>query len=214
MFCIILKLYLWSLNYWVQYRSFAVSFVPWEYVFQWLRLALSKGPNRVGVAFPSPEDGNRSSFRNVMFSSYLEFRTTDKVQKPADSESIFSFVHSYFWLSRRSGEVADCLTRGVLNRSHIASDEMRAPANRKRKMRDVGIKISSWWRSRCVSHVKQNNFVLRLTLFHVCALHVSSLQRYSILQYCGMWRHVTCVAVTCCFHSQGRRLRQLLGPSC
>jgi hypothetical protein len=35
----------------------------------WLRLALSKGPNRVGVSFPSPEDGNRSSFRNVVFSS-------------------------------------------------------------------------------------------------------------------------------------------------
>jgi hypothetical protein len=37
---------------------------------QWLRLALSKGPNRVGVFFPPPllpEDGNRSSFRNVVF---------------------------------------------------------------------------------------------------------------------------------------------------
>jgi hypothetical protein len=31
-------------------------------------------PNRVGVSLPSPEDGNRSSFRNVVFSSYLEFR--------------------------------------------------------------------------------------------------------------------------------------------
>jgi hypothetical protein len=31
-----------------------------------LRLALSKGPTRVGVS-PSPEDGNRSSFRNVVF---------------------------------------------------------------------------------------------------------------------------------------------------
>jgi hypothetical protein len=28
-----------------------------------LRLALSKGTNRVGVSFPSPEDGNRSSFQ-------------------------------------------------------------------------------------------------------------------------------------------------------
>jgi hypothetical protein len=35
---------------------------------QWLRLALSKGPNWVGVfSPPSPEDGNRSSFRNVVF---------------------------------------------------------------------------------------------------------------------------------------------------
>jgi hypothetical protein len=29
---------------------------------QCLRLALSKGPNRVGIFLPSPEDGNRSSF--------------------------------------------------------------------------------------------------------------------------------------------------------
>jgi hypothetical protein len=39
-------------------------------VVQWLRLALSKGPNWVGVfSTLSPEDGNRSSFRNVVFSS-------------------------------------------------------------------------------------------------------------------------------------------------
>jgi hypothetical protein len=30
-----------------------------------LRLALSKGPNRVGVSHP--EDGNSSSFRNIVF---------------------------------------------------------------------------------------------------------------------------------------------------
>jgi hypothetical protein len=35
-----------------------------------LRLALSKRPNRVGVVVPSPEDGNRSSFRNVVFSGF------------------------------------------------------------------------------------------------------------------------------------------------
>jgi hypothetical protein len=33
-----------------------------------LRLALSKGLNRIGVSLHSPEDGNRSSFRNVVFS--------------------------------------------------------------------------------------------------------------------------------------------------
>jgi hypothetical protein len=36
---------------------------------QWLRLALSKGPNRVGVSLSSPKDGNRPSFRNAVFSS-------------------------------------------------------------------------------------------------------------------------------------------------
>jgi hypothetical protein len=38
--------------------------------FQWLRLALSKGPNWVGVFPPSPENGNRFGFRNVVFSSF------------------------------------------------------------------------------------------------------------------------------------------------
>jgi hypothetical protein len=53
---------------------------------QWLRLAFSKGPNRVGVSHPLPEDGKRSSFQNVVFSSYLEFWEMDKVLKPSDSE--------------------------------------------------------------------------------------------------------------------------------
>jgi hypothetical protein len=50
-------------------------------------LALSEGPNRVGVFLPSPENENRFSFRNVVFSSYLEFRTIDEVQKPSDSQN-------------------------------------------------------------------------------------------------------------------------------
>jgi hypothetical protein len=36
---------------------------------QCLILALFKGPSRVGVS-PSPENGNRSSFQNVVFSSF------------------------------------------------------------------------------------------------------------------------------------------------
>jgi hypothetical protein len=39
--------------------------------------ALSEEPNRVGVFLPSPEDGNRSSLRNVVF---LNKRTMDIVQ--------------------------------------------------------------------------------------------------------------------------------------
>jgi hypothetical protein len=51
-----------------------------------LILALSKGPNRVGVSLPSPEDGDRSSFRNVVFPIYLELWTMGKVHKSSDSE--------------------------------------------------------------------------------------------------------------------------------
>jgi hypothetical protein len=49
-------------------------------------MALFNGPNR-GVSLPSPEDENKSSFRNVVFFSYLEFRTMDKVHNASDSES-------------------------------------------------------------------------------------------------------------------------------
>jgi hypothetical protein len=44
---------------------------------QKLSLALSKGPNRLGVSLPSPEDGNRSSFLIV-----FPVRTTDVRQNP------------------------------------------------------------------------------------------------------------------------------------
>jgi hypothetical protein len=50
------------------------------------RLRFSKRPNWVGASLPSPEDGSRSSFRNVVFSGYIEFRAMDKVHKPDDSE--------------------------------------------------------------------------------------------------------------------------------
>jgi hypothetical protein len=48
---------------------------------QWLTLVLSKGPNREVVSPLSPEDGNRFSFRNVLFSIYLEFWMMGKAHK-------------------------------------------------------------------------------------------------------------------------------------
>jgi hypothetical protein len=41
---------------------------------------------RDNLICPPPEDGNRSSFRNVVFSSHLYFRIKYKVPKPSDSE--------------------------------------------------------------------------------------------------------------------------------
>jgi hypothetical protein len=49
---------------------------------QRLRLVPSKGPNGAGVSVLSHEEVNRYSFRNVVFSSYLEFRIMDKVHIP------------------------------------------------------------------------------------------------------------------------------------
>jgi hypothetical protein len=37
------------------------------------------------VSFPSPEDGNRSSFRNILIFSYLESGTVERIHKPSDS---------------------------------------------------------------------------------------------------------------------------------
>jgi hypothetical protein len=50
-------------------------------------LALCKAPNKVGVSFPSPEDGKVSSFRNAVFSGYSELRTMDKVLNQSDFET-------------------------------------------------------------------------------------------------------------------------------
>jgi hypothetical protein len=78
---------------------------------QWLRLALSKEPNTVVVS-PSSEDGNNSSFWNVVFSSFSKYWTMDEVWKLSNSEHytpssepfrIYMFTQtchcSLFWLS-------------------------------------------------------------------------------------------------------------------
>jgi hypothetical protein len=49
---------------------------------QWLRLVLYKGPNWVGVFCHSPEDGNRSSFRNVVFSIFYNTGRWKKSKNP------------------------------------------------------------------------------------------------------------------------------------
>jgi hypothetical protein len=58
-----------------------------RHLFSWLRLALSKGPNSLGVSFPSTGDGERSSFRNFVFASI--FRNPDDGQSPESQ---------YFWV--------------------------------------------------------------------------------------------------------------------
>jgi hypothetical protein len=45
------------------------------------------GPNR--MPYPSPEDENRFSLRNVVFSSFLEYRTMDKYKNLV----ILSVIH-------------------------------------------------------------------------------------------------------------------------
>jgi hypothetical protein len=63
------------------YRSESLGFRALSTV-QCLRLALSKGPDREGVFLTSLEDRNRSSFRKVLFYSYLEFRAMARSRNP------------------------------------------------------------------------------------------------------------------------------------
>jgi hypothetical protein len=48
--------------------------------------APSEGHDIVDKSFCLPEEGNRSTFRNVVLSSSLEFRILYKFQKPSDSD--------------------------------------------------------------------------------------------------------------------------------
>jgi hypothetical protein len=43
------------------------------------------------TSLSSLEDGSRSSFRDVVFSIFLEHRTMDKVQKPSNSEYLRTY---------------------------------------------------------------------------------------------------------------------------
>jgi hypothetical protein len=45
-----------------------------------------------GVSLPSPKEGNRSSFRIIEFSGYLEFLTIDKVLKPSHSRVLYTIA--------------------------------------------------------------------------------------------------------------------------
>jgi hypothetical protein len=56
---------------------------------QWLRLALSKGPNTVGAFQLSYEDGNRSNFRNDVFSSFQNSRRWTKPRIPVILSAIY-----------------------------------------------------------------------------------------------------------------------------
>jgi hypothetical protein len=80
--------------------------VKFRNLVQWLWLALSKRSKNVFL--PSPEDGNRPSFRSVVFSSYLRFPTMKKVpvifnvishrQNPLDSSWNWAcWVRSRVW---------------------------------------------------------------------------------------------------------------------
>jgi hypothetical protein len=69
---------------------------------------MTEEPKRVGVSLPSPEDGNRFNYRNVVFWNYIEIRTMEKFNIPSDSEMTGNYQtlheerpHLYFAFSIR-----------------------------------------------------------------------------------------------------------------
>jgi hypothetical protein len=75
-----------SVCYKIHTKRNAVAVLTW--IVQWLTLALSKGPFRVGVS-PSLKDGNRSSFLNIVFSSFQNTVRWTKSKNPV----ILSVIH-------------------------------------------------------------------------------------------------------------------------
>jgi hypothetical protein len=61
---------------------------------QWLRLALSKGPNSLGVSLPLPQD-KQIQFPKHCVLYYLEFRTMDEEHKSFDSECCSSSAEAF-----------------------------------------------------------------------------------------------------------------------
>jgi hypothetical protein len=60
---------IWGLYNRLEVAAVPSGLIPTPLIIIIIIKAISKGFNRVGVS-PSPEDGNRSSFRNVLFSSF------------------------------------------------------------------------------------------------------------------------------------------------
>jgi hypothetical protein len=56
------------------------------------------GPNRVGVSLLSPDEESTSSYRNIVFSSYLEFWAEDKVQELSDINSEYVTIYAQFYV--------------------------------------------------------------------------------------------------------------------
>jgi hypothetical protein len=91
-----------------------------DYVVQRLGLALSNWPNRIGVSL-SPENGNRSSFRNVVFSS---FKIPDDWQSPKTSNSNFNICYS---TQRNLSSWCNCYIewRSVINHLSIVIEKIQ-----------------------------------------------------------------------------------------
>jgi hypothetical protein len=111
-------------------ETVSVSVVRWEkgkgreHLLCWVSseeltsLNLSSGLNKVSVAPPLAWRGKRSSFRNFVFSSCLEYRTMEEVRKPNVSQfslamngfTVLRDVSFLFYPSNKNYFGGNCLT--------------------------------------------------------------------------------------------------------
>jgi hypothetical protein len=78
---------------------------------EWIRLALSNGPNRVSVSRPLSEDWNRSSFRNVAFSCHLNILNDGQNPETESFWVIYNIVGTFweiFYYNVTNGSTAYC----------------------------------------------------------------------------------------------------------
>jgi hypothetical protein len=94
----------------------------WEYNWATLFLGdINTGPKRVAVSLLLPEDGNRSSFRNVVLSCYLQFRRMDEAHEVSGYEINFLFM-----LSNLSN-LRNCVVRSLHKRLLVTPMAPRWP---------------------------------------------------------------------------------------
>jgi hypothetical protein len=107
-------------------------------VVQWQRLTLSKGYNRVGAS-PHPlwpEDGNRSSFRNVVFSSFKNTGPWTKSENPV----ILRMIEVMTYRSRNCWRNSERTKKGVERREKECKF--------KKKTKEIGNKAKKKQRKR------------------------------------------------------------------
>jgi hypothetical protein len=80
---------------------------------QWLRLALSKGPNRVSVS-PLTWGRKQIRFQNTVFSIFLQYRTMDKFQRPGNSECTWKCLTAWTIFSSRFFKLRNQVRAGWL----------------------------------------------------------------------------------------------------
>jgi hypothetical protein len=104
-----------------------------------VRVAVSKGPDRVDVFLPSFDAGNRSELRNVVFFSYLGFLTMDRVHERSYSDIGCVMRYFFFILDQVSALRKPCFNgRSGLSVSFAISQALTGYQQKVQFQRELG----------------------------------------------------------------------------